>query len=164
MVSYISSSRTFLVPIEFSVVEIFSFRFSRKIKKFSHFSQLIKLLVLPCHPIRNCSQNSLHHGQVFTIVMRLEERDSQVELEHDAADGPDVTRLRPAQFKDDFRGPVVPCGHNRAVVLVIKGGASEVDESRFGVFDATNFSVLEINDRLKYHFVVTQGCHSPFGY
>lgn len=78
--------------------------------------------------------------------MRLEERDSQVELKHDAADRPNVTRLRPAQFQDDFRGSVVSRGHDRAVMFVIEGGASEVDESSFGIFDATDFSVLKVEE------------------
>lgn len=101
------------------------------------------LINKPRHTIRNCSQNSLHHGQVLAIVMRLEERDAQIELEHDAADGPNVTRLRPAKFQDDFRGSIMSRRDDRAVMFVIKGGASEVDEPSFGVFDAANLSVLE---------------------
>ena len=44
------------------------------------------------------AQYFLHHGQVFSVVMSLEEGESQIELEHDAANAPDITRLRPAKF------------------------------------------------------------------
>jgi hypothetical protein len=51
---------------------------------------------------------------MLAVVVRLEERDPQVQLEHDAADGPDVAGLRPAQLEDDFRRAVVPRGHDGA--------------------------------------------------
>lgn len=38
----------------------------------------------PCHPVRNGAQNSFHHGQMFTIVVRLEERNTQIQFKHDA--------------------------------------------------------------------------------
>ena len=44
------------------------------------------------------AQYFLHHGQVFSVVMSLEEGESQIELEHDTANAPDITRLRPAKF------------------------------------------------------------------
>jgi len=44
-------------------------------------------IVLPCHAIWYLSQDSLHHGQVFAIVVRLEERDSQIQFEQDAPVG-----------------------------------------------------------------------------
>jgi hypothetical protein len=42
----------------------------------------------PRHSVWNRAENSLHHRQMFAIVVRLEERNSKVELEHDASDGP----------------------------------------------------------------------------
>ena len=39
-------------------------------------------------------------------------------LNEDAAYAPDVSLKAPAQAKDDFRRPVVPGGHNGAVILV----------------------------------------------
>lgn len=115
-----------------------------KTNYFSAMNAIFNILInKPRHTIRNCSQNSFHHGQVFTIVVRLEERDAQIELEHDAADGPNVARLRPAQLQDDFRGSIMSRRDDRAVMLVIEGGASKVDEPSFGVFDAANLSVLE---------------------
>jgi len=41
-------------------------------------------IVLPCHAIWYLSQDSLHHGQMLAIVVRLEERDSQIQFEQDA--------------------------------------------------------------------------------
>lgn len=43
-------------------------------------------IVLPCHAIWYLSQDTLHHGQVLAIVVRLEERDPQIEFEQDATD------------------------------------------------------------------------------
>lgn len=42
------------------------------------------------------AQDFLHHGQVLPVVVGLEERESEIQLEHDAADAPDVTGLRPS--------------------------------------------------------------------
>ncbi len=39
---------------------------------------------------------------MFSVVVRLEEGEAQVELEHDAADAPHVARLRPAEFWNYF--------------------------------------------------------------
>ncbi len=39
---------------------------------------------------------------MFSVVVRLEEGEAQVELEHDAADAPHVARLRPAEFWNHF--------------------------------------------------------------
>ena len=39
-------------------------------------------------------------------------------LNKDAAYAPDVSLKAPAQAKDDFRRPVVPGGHNGAVILL----------------------------------------------
>ena len=40
------------------------------------------------------------------------------QLNKDAAYAPDVSLKAPAQAKDDFRRPVVPGGHNGAVILL----------------------------------------------
>lgn len=47
-------------------------------------------------PVGNGAEYALHHGKVFAVVVRLEERDSEVQLEHYAPDGPHVARLRPS--------------------------------------------------------------------
>ena len=62
----------------------------------------------------------------------LEERVAGVELEHDAADAPDVTRLRPAHLEYDFRRAVVTRRHDGAVVLVIERRRAEVDQLDVG--------------------------------
>ena len=41
------------------------------------------VIYLPCHTIWNLSQNTLHHGQMLTIVMGLEESNAQIQLKED---------------------------------------------------------------------------------
>lgn len=48
-------------------------------------------------PLRHLSHYLFHHGEMLEIVMCLEERDAGVELDQDAAEGEDVTRIGPAQ-------------------------------------------------------------------
>ena len=45
---------------------------------------------------REGSENLLHHGEVLPVVVRLEEGEAEVELEHDASHAPNITGLRPA--------------------------------------------------------------------
>ena len=59
--------------------------------------------------------------------------DYLVELEDDAANAPDVTRLAPAELQDDLGRPVVPGGDHAAVVLPVERGRAEVDELDSGV-------------------------------
>lgn len=49
-------------------------------------------------PVGDRAENALHHGQVFSIVVSLEESHAEIQFEEDAADRPDVTRLRPTQL------------------------------------------------------------------
>lgn len=79
---------------------------------------------------------------MFTIVMCLEERNTQVKLKHDAADRPHITRLSPAKLQNDFRGTVVTCRHNGAVVFMIKRSAAEIYQANVGIFNPTNFAIL----------------------
>ena len=65
--------------------------------------------------------------------MGLEEGISSKELDQDAADAPDVTRVRPAKAEYDFRSPVVAGAHNRRMILVLEGGRPEIDQPDFGV-------------------------------
>jgi hypothetical protein len=41
----------------------------------------------------NLSENTLHHGQVLTVAVRLKQSDASKELKDDATERPDVTRL-----------------------------------------------------------------------
>ena len=56
-----------------------------------------------------------------------------MELEHYAANTPDITGLAPSQLQDDLGRPVVSGGHNTAVVLPVERGRAEVDELHSGV-------------------------------
>ena len=56
-----------------------------------------------------------------------------MELEHYAANTPDVARLAPAQLQDDLGRPVVSGWHNTAVVLPVERSRAEVNELHSGV-------------------------------
>ena len=60
-------------------------------------------------------------------------RSHLVQLEHDAANTPDVTGLAPAKLQDHLGRSVVPGRHHAAVVLPVEGGGPEVDELDPGV-------------------------------
>ena len=71
----------------------------------------------------------LHHGEMLPVVVGLEQGEAEVELEGDAADAPDVTRLTPAQLQDHLRSSVVSRAHHLAVVLPVEGGGPEVNQA-----------------------------------
>ena len=70
---------------------------------------------------------------MLPVVVGLEQREAEVELEGDAADAPDVAGLRPAQLEDDLGGAVVSRAHHLGVVLPVKRGRPEVDQTNLGV-------------------------------
>jgi len=88
----------------------------------------------------DAAENPLHHGEVFGILVRLEEGDAERQLEDDAPDGPDVAGLRPAQLHDDLWGAVMPRRHNGGVVLVVEGGAAEIDQADLGIAHPSHFA------------------------
>uniref|UniRef100_A0A182IQR0 Uncharacterized protein n=1 Tax=Anopheles atroparvus TaxID=41427 RepID=A0A182IQR0_ANOAO len=77
--AHIPRVRRLLVPVQLAVVKVSGARFFR-------------------HPVRDGPQNALHHGEMLAVVVRLEQRDAEVQLVHDAPDRPDIARLRPAQL------------------------------------------------------------------
>ena len=56
-----------------------------------------------------------------------------MELEHYAANTPDITGLAPAQLQDDLGRPVVSGGDHTTVVLPVERRRAEVDELHSGV-------------------------------
>lgn len=88
------------------------------------------------HSTRDRATDALHHGKVFTVVVRLEEGVAQCNLEDDASDGPDVTGLCPTNLHDDLGCSVVAGRHNTGVVLVVEGSAAEIDQSELWVSDS----------------------------
>jgi len=80
----------------------------------------------------------LHHGEVLAVAAGLEKGDTKRHLKDDAADGPDVAGLGPAQLHDNLWGPIMPGRDNRGVMLVVKGGASKVNEPDLRVDNAVN--------------------------
>lgn len=106
-------------------------------RKWRHFKTRVAsrgahVLGFAAHAVRDGPENALHHGQVLAVVVRLEERDAQIQLEQNAADRPHVARLVPAQFENHLRRPIVARGHDRRVVLVVEGGRAEIDQLDLG--------------------------------
>lgn len=51
--------------------------------------------------------DSLHHGQMLEIIVGLEEGVAGIELDQDASDTPNVTRVRPAEAENNLWRPVM---------------------------------------------------------
>ena len=51
------------------------------------------------------AEDLLHHGEVLPVVVGLEQREPEVQLEGDAANTPDVAGLAPAQLQDHLGSP-----------------------------------------------------------
>lgn len=70
---------------------------------------------------------------MLEVIMRLKQCISGVELDKNTPYAPNITRITPAQAKDNFRSAVVPRGNNGGVVFLLKRGRAEVDEADLGV-------------------------------
>ena len=79
---------------------------------------------------------------MFAVVVRLEQGDTEIELKEDATDGPNVAWLRPAQFENDFRRPIMARRDDRAVMFVIESGAAKIDQTHIGPFHSAVISLL----------------------
>ena len=90
--------------------------------------KVLRFAALFDHFVGKWAQYRLHHGQMFAIVVRLKKGHTLEELVDDAAEGPDVARLRPAELEDDFRRAVVASRHHGRVMLMVERGRSEVDQ------------------------------------
>ena len=55
--------------------------------------------------MRERAEDLLHHGEVLPVVVGLEQREPEVQLEGDAANAPDVAGLTPAELQDHFGSP-----------------------------------------------------------
>lgn len=77
--------------------------------------------------------NRLHHGQMLEIIVRLEERVAGKELNQDASNAPNVTRVRPPESEDNLGRTVVPRGHYRRMILVLEGCRAKVDQTNLRV-------------------------------
>lgn len=77
--------------------------------------------------------------------MRLEQCVSSKELNKNTTNTPDITRKRPTETEDDLWGPVVPSGHNRRVVLILKGRRSKVNQPDLRVKEHLPLSSLSID-------------------
>ena len=89
------------------------------------------------------SQNLLHHCQVFSVIMSLEECEPKVQLEGNAANAPDVTRLAPAQLQDDLRSSVVSGTDHLTVMLPVKCGTTKVNQADLSVLHLPDILPLQ---------------------
>ena len=89
------------------------------------------------------SQNLLHHCQVFSVIMSLEECEPKVQLEGNAANAPDVTRLAPAELQDDLRSSVVSGTDHLTVMLPVKCGATKVNQADLSVLHLPDILPLQ---------------------
>lgn len=53
------------------------------------------LLGFANHGMRNLAKNNLHHGEMFKVVVGLEERFAGEEFNQHASDRPDIARVGP---------------------------------------------------------------------
>ena len=81
---------------------------------------------------------------MFAVVVRLEQGDTKIEFKEDATNGPNIARLRPAQFEDDFRRPIMARRDDRAVMFVVESGASKIDQTHISPFYSAVISLLRI--------------------
>ena len=95
--------------------------------------KVLGLTTLLDHLVRQRAQDRLHHGQMFAIVVSLKERHALKKLVNDAAERPDVTRLRPTQLEDDFRCAVVASRDDGGMVLVVECSGAKIDKTDRGV-------------------------------
>lgn len=65
--------------------------------------------------------------------MSLEESIAGEKLNQDASYAPDITGKTPSETKDDLGSPIVPGTHDARVILVVKGGRTEIDETNISI-------------------------------
>ena len=82
------------------------------------------------------TENSFHHGQVYEVLVCLEQIEAGIKLKEDAADRPNVARLLPFQSKDEFRCPVITHRYNGVMMLVVERRTAEIDKANVSPLDA----------------------------
>ena len=80
------------------------------------------------HLLGNGSENLFHHGQMFEVVVRLEEGFSGEKFHQDTPNGPDIAGIRPPKSKNNFGSPVMPCGYYRGVIFAVKSRRSKINQ------------------------------------
>lgn len=77
--------------------------------------------------IESPTDDRIHHGQVFEVVVCLEKGVSGEEFHQNTANTPDVAGEAPAKVQYDLGRPVVAGRHDRGVVFVVESGRAKVD-------------------------------------
>lgn len=63
---------------------------------------------------------------MLSVVVGLEEGEANIVFEDDTAYTPHITRLRPAQLKNDLWRSIMAGGDNGTMVLMVEGGTAKV--------------------------------------
>lgn len=99
--------------------------------------------------------DGLHHGQMLSILVRLEQGIPCEQLNQNASNAPDVARVGPIQAQDHLWCSIVPCRHYRAVVFVFKRGRAKVNEADVGLEQHTSLGSLTTGgSRDRWNFAV----------
>lgn len=88
--------------------------------------------------------HSLHHSEMFEVVVSLEQGIPCVELHQDAANAPDVTGETPAEIQYNLGSPIVSRRHDRRMILVIESSRPEVDKPDLTVQQYTALTCVSI--------------------
>lgn len=128
-------------------------------------------LFLPSHSIWYCSQDALHHCQVLTIVVCLEECDSQIKFKHNTTDAknnfirsnigkiswkfsmrhtnytnlpnwPYIAWLRPTELQNHLRCSIMSRRNDCTVMFMIECCTTKVNQSNVGAFYFSYFTTL----------------------
>lgn len=79
------------------------------------------------------ANDSLHHGEVFQVIVSLEQGIASEELDQDAANAPYIARKRPAEAENDFRCSIMASANNRGMIFILEGSGSKVDQPDLGI-------------------------------
>lgn len=82
-------------------------------------------------------------GELWTLTNGyLKKCNSEIKLEQNATDGPNITSRTPAKFEDDFRSTVMSRRHNRWMMLMIERRRAEIYQLDASVSNSANFTFL----------------------
>ena len=78
----------------------------------------------------------------------MKQSEAQIQLKQDATNTPNIARLRPAQFQNDFGRSVMSSGHNGRVMFPIERSRAEIDHAYVRVLDhaLVTFLFRVVND------------------
>ena len=109
----------------------------------------------PCvlrHLCWNMSQDPLHHGKMFPVLVGREQCPTKSHLINDTSNGPDITGLGPTQLEDDLRSAIVTRGHDQGVMFMVKRGRAKVNQPNLRILDNID-PVLQLAVRVAKEYI-----------